>query len=67
MVEIGSETWRSTLRFRDLLRARAELASEYARAKERLARLHSRDRESYQREKGEVVEKILLEAVAGAA
>ena len=67
MVEVQSEEWRSTLGFRDLLRTRSELASEYAREKERLAESCSRDRESYQREKGKVVERILFEASAGAA
>lgn len=67
MVEVQSNDWRSTLRFRDLLRARPELAREYANEKERLVRQHSRDREEYQREKGKVVEKLLSEAVDGAA
>ena len=55
------------MKFRDLLRTRSELASEYAREKQRLAQLYSRDREGYQREKGKVVEKILFQAGAGAA
>lgn len=67
MVEVQSESWRSMLRFRDLLRARPGLAREYAREKERLARRHARDREGYQREKGRVIEKILSQADAGAA
>jgi Uncharacterized conserved protein len=59
MVEIGSDAWRVTLRFRDLLRLNPALASEYAREKERLALLHAGNREMYQREKDIVVESIL--------
>ena len=59
MVEVGSDTWRVTLRFRDLLRMSPGLASEYAREKERLALLHAGNREVYQREKDTVVESIL--------
>lgn len=59
MVEIGSDHWRVTLRFRDLLRMNLALASEYAREKERLALLHSGNREGYQRDKNKVVESIL--------
>lgn len=62
MVEVRSETWRSTLRFRDLLRRRPDLARDYARAKERLATLHPRDRQSYQREKDKVIDAILSTA-----
>jgi GrpB-like predicted nucleotidyltransferase (UPF0157 family) len=59
MVEVQSEGWRATLRFRDLLRRNPPLAREYALAKERLALLHSRDRQAYQRGKDEIVERIL--------
>ena len=48
--------------FRDLLRAHPELASEYASQKERLAEKFSNDRGSYQRDKGGVIERILLSA-----
>lgn len=67
MVEARSEDWRLALRFRDLLRTRPEVAREYAHEKERLAKLHSGDREGYQRGKGKMVEKILSSAVVGAA
>jgi len=59
MVEIRSDSWRVTLRFRDLLRMNPGLASEYAREKERLALRHYSNREDYQREKDIVVENIL--------
>lgn len=59
VVEIGSDNWRVTLRFRDLLRMNPALASEYAREKERLALLHPGNREVYQQEKDKVVESIL--------
>jgi GrpB-like predicted nucleotidyltransferase (UPF0157 family) len=59
MVEVGSDTWNATLRFRDLLRTHPDVAGEYAREKERLAAAYSDDRETYQREKDRVVERIL--------
>lgn len=62
MLEVRSRQFQSTLKFRDLLRMHAELAGQFAREKERLAALYCRDRESYQREKGRVVEKILSNA-----
>lgn len=59
MVEVRSESWRVTLRFRDSLRRHPHLAREYAREKERLARAHADDREAYQREKDKIVESLL--------
>jgi GrpB-like predicted nucleotidyltransferase (UPF0157 family) len=59
IVEVQSDNWKGTLRFRDLLRTNPYLAGEYASEKERLARGHVDDREGYQREKGKVVESIL--------
>ena len=59
LVEIASNKWRETLRFRDLLRMNPDLAAEYASAKERLALLHPGNREAYQRGKDKVVESIL--------
>jgi GrpB-like predicted nucleotidyltransferase (UPF0157 family) len=59
MVEVQSDNWKVTLRFRDLLRMHPHFASEYAREKEHLARVHAGDREGYQREKDKVVESIL--------
>lgn len=37
----------------------SDLAGEYARKKEQLARFYSGDRDAYQREKDKVIEKIL--------
>lgn len=59
VLEVRSEDYALTLRFRDLLCTRPDLAEQYAREKERLALRYSRDREGYQREKGRVVEKML--------
>lgn len=59
MVEVRSDDWKVTLRFRDLLRMNRVLADEYAREKERLVLLHFGDREAYQREKGKIVQSIL--------
>jgi GrpB-like predicted nucleotidyltransferase (UPF0157 family) len=59
MIEIASDGWKVTLRFRDLLRTHPDLASEYAREKARLAQVNFDDREAYQREKNKVVESIL--------
>jgi hypothetical protein len=62
MIEIASDGWKVTLRFRDLLRTHPDLASEYDREKKRLARVYFDDREAYQREKDKVVESILGES-----
>ena len=59
MVELRSDSWSLTLRFRDLLRTNPELADEYAREKEHLVLLHSGNREQYQRDKDRIVESIL--------
>ena len=59
MVEVESDDWRETVRFRDLLRMNPGLAGQYARVKERLARIYPNDREAYQREKDKVVRSIL--------
>ena len=59
MVEVESDNWQTTLRFRDLLRAHSDLAAEYGRAKELLARTYADDRKAYQRAKDKVVERIL--------
>lgn len=59
MVEVQSDDWRITLRFRDLLRMHPDLASEYAREKERLVRLYLDNREAYQRGKDKVIQSIL--------
>jgi GrpB-like predicted nucleotidyltransferase (UPF0157 family) len=65
MVEAQSENWRITLRFRDLLRIHPDLAGEYSREKERLARMHFDNREAYQREKDRVIESILGRNASG--
>jgi GrpB-like predicted nucleotidyltransferase (UPF0157 family) len=61
MLEVQSHGWQVTLRFRDLLRSNPTIAAEYAREKERLARLHADSRESYQREKDKIVDRILAQ------
>jgi GrpB-like predicted nucleotidyltransferase (UPF0157 family) len=63
MVEVRSNAWRETLRFRDLLRMNPVLAAEYARETERLVLEHRGNREKYQREKDVVVERILAREV----
>ena len=55
--EVGGEAFGSLLGFRDALRARPELAREYAEAKVRLAA--GGDRKAYQAAKDEVVEGML--------
>ena len=65
MVEVQSDNWRKTLRFRDLLRMHPDLAGEYAGEKERLARIHAENRKAYQREKDRIIERILMREQAG--
>jgi GrpB-like predicted nucleotidyltransferase (UPF0157 family) len=59
MVEIESDDWKATLRFRYLLRTHPDLASEYGREKERLVRVYFDNREAYQREKDKIIESIV--------
>jgi len=59
MVERGSENWRITLAFRDLLRSDDGAAREYSEAKKRLAAQYPDNREAYQREKDKIVARIL--------
>jgi GrpB-like predicted nucleotidyltransferase (UPF0157 family) len=59
MVESASEQWRTTIRFRDLLKSDPESARAYALAKSALAAKYPRDRAAYQREKDAVVERLL--------
>lgn len=51
----GSEVWAERLRFRDSLRASAELAFEYAKLKIQVAALHTTDREAYTEAKSHFV------------
>lgn len=62
MHEVTSEAWRSMVGFRNALRARPELAREYAEAKIRFAEEHASDREAYQAAKDEVIAGILVRA-----
>jgi GrpB-like predicted nucleotidyltransferase (UPF0157 family) len=59
MVERGSEHWSLTIGFRDFLNRDAGSARVYAEAKQALAAQYARDRETYQREKDKVVERLL--------
>jgi GrpB-like predicted nucleotidyltransferase (UPF0157 family) len=63
MVERDSHHWTMTVTFREILKRDSESARAYAEAKQLLAAKYSRDRESYQREKDKVVERLL--ALAG--
>jgi GrpB-like predicted nucleotidyltransferase (UPF0157 family) len=62
MIERDSEHWRSTVGFRDLLKQNPESARAYADAKKTLAAIYARDRAAYQRDKDEVVERLLRAA-----
>lgn len=59
MLEMGGETWRNMLGFRDALLARPRLARRYADAKLSLAAAHQGDRAAYQQMKNRVVDQIL--------
>jgi GrpB-like predicted nucleotidyltransferase (UPF0157 family) len=52
----------AVLGFRDALRADAQLRSEYAELKERLAREHGHNRNAYTNAKGEFVAQVLADA-----
>lgn len=64
IVEVGSDTWKRTLLFRDLLRLHAGNAAEYADEKQRLAAAHPFDRGAYQHGKDRVIERLIGHAHA---
>ena len=59
LVPYGSSLWQARLRFRDALRADAELAREYAQLKYGLANKHRDDREAYTQSKSAFVHQVL--------
>ena len=59
IVAAGSPHWEAWLRFRDTLRTHPEIADQYERVKQDLARRFARDRESYTAGKSAFVESIL--------
>lgn len=59
IVGYGTQEWSNYVDFRDALRTDANLAGEYARAKEDLARRHRQDRAAYTSGKSLFVEQIL--------
>lgn len=62
LLDPGTPRWAERLRFRDRLRARPELAAEYAELKRALARVHAGDREAYTRGKDAFVRRVLAAA-----
>ncbi len=56
LVSTGSRRYRDELAFRDLLRARPELAAEYAELKRALADEHTNDREAYTQAKASFIQ-----------
>jgi GrpB-like predicted nucleotidyltransferase (UPF0157 family) len=61
LMDPGTPRWAELLRFRDRLRARPDLAAEYADRKRRLAGDHPDDREAYTRGKAAFVRRVLAE------
>jgi GrpB-like predicted nucleotidyltransferase (UPF0157 family) len=59
LVVAGSEAWRRTILFRDLLRKDGELARAYVEKKRQLARAMGADREGYTAAKGAFIEAVL--------
>ena len=59
LVPWKSQLWRDRIAFRDLLRARADVAADYAELKRRLAADHEFDREAYTDAKTPFVERAL--------
>lgn len=59
LLDPASPRWAEQLRFRDRLRASAELAAEYAELKRRLAREFADDREAYAEGKAAFVRRVL--------
>jgi GrpB-like predicted nucleotidyltransferase (UPF0157 family) len=65
LVPTGSTRYRDELAFRDLLRARSDLADEYAALKHQLAHRLKRDREAYTEAKSSFILRALAEAYSG--
>jgi GrpB-like predicted nucleotidyltransferase (UPF0157 family) len=61
LAEVDSPFWRDHLAFRDILRARPEIAAAYARLKADLARRYREDRLAYTAAKGEFVAQVLAD------
>mgnify|MGYP001020687680 CR=1 FL=1 len=59
LVELDSAFWRDHLAFRDILRARPEVATAYARLKAGLAEQYPDDRLAYTAAKGAFVASVL--------
>jgi GrpB-like predicted nucleotidyltransferase (UPF0157 family) len=59
LVERRHPQWRDTLRFRDELRERPDLAQAYSRVKVRAAEAHGHDREAYTEAKSTFVDRVL--------
>ncbi len=59
LVGAGSEAWRRTILFRDLLRRDGELARAYEEKKRELAQAMGADREEYTAAKGAFIEAML--------
>lgn len=62
LIPFGSALWHERLRFRDLLRADATLAGEYATLKVELARKFELDREAYTDAKSPFIARALASA-----
>ena len=60
LVPTGSQRYRHELAFRDILRARPDVAERYQRLKQRLAAEHRNDREAYT----EAKQSFIIEALA---
>jgi GrpB-like predicted nucleotidyltransferase (UPF0157 family) len=65
VVPAGDPQWDEYVRFRDVLRADAEVRQEYAQLKTRLAELHALNREAYTAAKAQFIHGV-LSATGGA-
>ena len=61
LVPAGSAMWEEHIAFRDILRANAGVASEYAELKRRLAEIYRNDRDGYTDAKAPFIARILRE------
>lgn len=59
LVVYGSRQWQERLQFRDCLRTRPDLATQYQQLKYKLATQHRDDREAYTEAKAEFVTQVL--------
>ncbi|MFQ3307696.1 MAG: RimJ/RimL family protein N-acetyltransferase [Candidatus Midichloriaceae bacterium] len=64
LIPYESNLWKERVKFRDILRANAEIANQYVELKKELAICYKEDREMYTEKKWNFIQKVLSDALA---